>query len=58
MNQLNLVNNDPWLKPNKSAVEERYQEVIEKEKRFTDQGKQSLTESASGDIYYGLHFTQ
>lgn len=58
MRQFNLIENDPWLKPYQSAIEGRYQYMIEKEKSLTNQGEQSLSEFASGYLYFGLHLTK
>ena len=57
MESLNLIKNDPWLAPYESAIEGRYQYVIEKEKDLTNNGKQTLSELASGYLYFGLHRT-
>jgi len=55
MKSLNLIKNDPWLSPYKDAIEGRYQYVINKEKDLTCDGKQTLSELASGYLYFGLH---
>ena len=57
MESLNLIKNDPWLAPYESAIEGRYQYVIDKEKSLTNNGKQTLSEMASGYLYFGLHKT-
>ncbi|MDL2245213.1 alpha amylase C-terminal domain-containing protein [Parabacteroides sp. PFB2-10] len=57
MDTLNLVKNDPWLSPYKSAIEGRYKYVGAKEKSLTNNGKQTLSEFASGYLYFGLHKT-
>ena len=57
MESLNLIKNDPWLEPYRDAIEGRYQYVIERERNLTDNGKQSLSEMASGYLYFGLHKT-
>ena len=57
MESLNLIKNDPWLAPYKEAIEGRYQYVIDKEKSLTNKGKQTLSEMASGYLYFGLHKT-
>lgn len=56
MNPLNLIKNDPWLAPYAEAIEGRYQYVIDKEKSLTNKGKISLSDFASGHLYFGLHF--
>ena len=57
MESLNLIKNDPWLTPYKDAIEGRYQYVLDKEKSLTNNGKMSLSEFASGYLYFGLHKT-
>lgn len=52
---LKLVKNDPWLKPYNEAIEGRYNYVLKRESDLTDNGKISLSEFASGHLYYGLH---
>ena len=55
MKSLNLIKNDPWLEPYREAIESRCQYAIDKEKSLTDNGKQSLSDMASGYLYFGLH---
>ena len=57
MESLNLIKNDPWLTPYKDAIEGRYHYVIDKEKSLTNHGKMTLSEFASGYLYFGLHKT-
>ena len=58
MDSLNLIKNDPWLEPYKDAIEGRYQYVVNKEKSLTNKGKQTLSDFASGYLYFGLHKTK
>ena len=58
MKILNLIKNDPWLESYKEAIEGRYRHIIEKERRLTNNGGQSLSDFASGYLYFGLHKTQ
>ena len=51
---LPLVKNDPWLKPYEEAIEGRYQHAINKIQELTH-GEQTLSEFASGYLYFGLH---
>ena len=55
--KLKLIENDPWLEPFTPAIEGRYQRVLDKELELTG-GKMSLTEFASGHMYFGLHRTR
>ncbi|MDR1683454.1 MAG: 1,4-alpha-glucan-branching enzyme, partial [Candidatus Symbiothrix sp.] len=53
---LGLIKNDPWLEPFRSAIEGRYNYFLQREKELTGNGKISLSEFASGHLYFGLHF--
>ena len=55
--KLKLIENDPWLEPFAPAIEGRYQRVLDKELELTG-GKMSLTDFASGHMYFGLHRTR
>ena len=55
--KLKLIENDPWLEPFAPAIEGRYQRVLDKERELTG-GKMSLTDFASGHMYFGLHRTR
>lgn len=57
MKELNLIKNDPWLTPFEKAIEGRYQYVIDREKSLTSNGQQTLSDVASGYLYFGLHKT-
>jgi 1,4-alpha-glucan branching enzyme len=48
------MENDPWLEPYKEAIEGRHNASVKKEKELTDNGKQSLSDFASGYLYFGL----
>lgn len=53
--QLKLIQQDPWLEPYKPAIEQQQTYIRNKEKQLTLDGKQSLSDFASGYLYYGLH---
>ncbi|MCD7937783.1 MAG: alpha amylase C-terminal domain-containing protein [Tannerellaceae bacterium] len=57
MKVLKLISNDPWLAPFEAAVEGRSQYVKNKENVLTQDGKISLSDFASGYLYFGLHKT-
>jgi 1,4-alpha-glucan branching enzyme len=57
MKKLNLIKNDSWLEPYRQIIENRYRYVVEKEKSLMSNGKQSLSDFASGYLYFGLHRT-
>ena len=52
---LNLIKNDPWLEPFAGAITGRHQHVLDKEAELTNKGKQTLSDFASGYLYFGLH---
>ena len=54
---LNLIKNDPWLEPFADAIAGRHQFVLDKEAELTNKGKQTLSDFASGYLYFGLHRT-
>jgi len=53
---LSIIKNDPWLEPYKDIIIRRYYKTLEKEKELTEHNR-SLSEFASGYIFYGLHKT-
>ncbi len=57
MESLNLIKNDPWLSPYKDAIEGRYNYTRNKEQSLTSNGKLTLSEFASGYLFFGLHRT-
>ena len=56
--KLKLTKNDPWLEPYSQAIEGRYNFFLRKEKELTQDGKVSLSDFASGYLYFGLHATK
>ena len=46
--QLRLLHNDEWLQPFAQAIEGRHQHVLDKMAELTNDGKQTLTDFASG----------
>ena len=57
METLNLIKNDPWLEPYADAINGRHKHASEKEAELTNKGKQTLSDFASGYLYFGLHRT-
>jgi 1,4-alpha-glucan branching enzyme len=55
MKKLNLIKNDPWLSPYRNAIEGRYNYALEKKRILTGDGKMTLSDFATGYIYFGLH---
>lgn len=54
---LKLIKNDPWLEPFKDLIIGRYNNVLNKEAELTQKGNQTLSEFASGHLFYGLNRT-
>ena len=52
METLNLIKNDPWLEPFEDAIKGRHQHVLDKEAELTNKGKQTLSDFASGYLYF------
>ncbi|MDR1335272.1 MAG: 1,4-alpha-glucan-branching enzyme, partial [Tannerella sp.] len=57
MKKLNLIVNDPWLAPYEEAIAGRYRQALRKEQELTNDGVQTLSDFASGYLYFGLHCT-
>ena len=57
MESLNLIKNDPWLAPFQDAIKGRYNYALNKEKDLTNNGQQTLSDFASGYLYFGIHKT-
>ena len=53
MNDLDLIQKDPWLEPFRSTIERRQQKTVAREKELA--GESSLQSFASGHLYFGLH---
>ena len=53
---MGFADNDKWLQPYAEAIEGRHQHAVDKEAELTG-GKQSLSDFASGYMYFGLHRT-
>jgi 1,4-alpha-glucan branching enzyme len=55
MKNLLLLKNDPWLEPYRDAIEGRYDYFLLKEKELTQDNQITLSDFASGYLYFGLH---
>lgn len=53
----NIVKNDPWLKPYEAIITGRHKRVEDKIAELTDGGRISLSDFATGYLYFGLHRT-
>ena len=54
---LELIKNDPWLKPYESVIQKRHDKYLAKEKEITKDGNKSLSDSANGHLFFGLNKT-
>ena len=54
---IGLVKNDPWLEPFEGAIRGRHEHALYKLNELTQGGKQTLSDFASGHLYFGLHKT-
>ena len=51
---IGLVRNDSWLEPFEDAIRGRHDHALWKISQLTKNGKQKLTDFASGHFYFGL----
>jgi 1,4-alpha-glucan branching enzyme len=54
---IGLVRNDSWLEPFEDAIRGRHDHALYKLNELTNNGKQTLSDFASGYLYFGLHKT-
>ena len=54
---LKLVERDSYLEPYSLSIEGRYQYFVRRLNQFTKNGRQTLSDFASGYLYFGLHRT-
>lgn len=54
---LSIIKNDPWLTPYAKAIEGRYNYYLKRQADLTRNGELTLSEFASGHLYFGLHKT-
>ena len=52
---IGLVRNDSWLEPFEQAIRGRHDHALWKIGQLTRDGKQTLSQFASGHLYFGLH---
>ena len=55
MEMLKLIKKDPWLKPYQEAIVGRYKYYLKRVAGLTHSGASTLSEFASGYLYFGLH---
>ncbi len=56
--KIGLVKNDSWLEPYEAAIVGRHEHALYKIKELTNGGKQTLSDFASGYLFFGLHKTE
>ena len=54
--KLQILKNDPWLEPFRSAIEGRHEDALRKERELTG-GESTLNDFANGHHFFGLHRT-
>ena len=54
---IGIVKNDSWLEPFEAAIVGRHDHALYKLNDLTNGGKQTLSDFASGYLYFGLHKT-
>ena len=54
---LKLVERDPYLAPYNLSIEGRHNYFMQRERELTKNGRQTLSDFASGYLYFGLHRT-
>ena len=52
---IGLVRNDSWLEPFEGAIRGRHDHAVWKINQLTKNGKKTLSDFASGHLYFGLH---
>ena len=52
---IGLVRNDSWLEPFEAAIRGRHDHALWKISQLTQNGKKTLSDFASGHLYFGLH---
>ena len=52
---IGLVQNDSWLEPFEEAIRGRHDHALWKLGQLTQNGKKTLSDFATGHLYFGLH---
>ena len=52
---IGLVRDDSWLEPFEQAIRGRHDHALWKIAQLTKNGKKTLSDFASGHLYFGLH---
>lgn len=56
-NHIGIVEHDSWLEPYEDAIRGRHDHALWQLNRLTQNGKRSLSDFATGHLYFGLHRT-
>ena len=54
---IGLVESDPWLEPYENTIRGRHEHAVWKIDQLTNGGKSTLSDFATGHLYFGLHRT-
>ena len=54
---IGLVESDPWLEPYENTIRGRHDHAVWKIDQLTNGGKSTLSDFATGHLYFGLHRT-
>ena len=54
---IGLVAKDGWLEPYEDAIRGRHEHAVWKISQLTQDGKRTLSDFATGHLYFGLHKT-
>ncbi len=54
---LDIIKNDPWLSPYEKAIEGRHSYYLKRLSDLTQGGKITLSDFATGYLWFGLHRT-
>ena len=55
---IGLVKHDSWLEPFEDAIRGRHEHALYKLNQLTNNGRQTLSDFATGYLYFGLHQTE
>ncbi len=55
MKHIGLVKHDSWLEPYEEAIRGRHEHALRKIDELTQKGKKTLSDFATGHLYFGLH---
>ena len=56
--RLKMIKNDPWLEPYEQIISDRHEYAVRRMNELTNNGAQTLSDFASGYLYFGLQKTE